>query len=88
MEFARRTQKVQVVHGHHINFIPTPWQVFWGVGGMFGAVLALVMLPRLNWHWYLGLSAFPLVLVMVLFLVSHLMSSAYKKIMYFSYAYL
>ena len=34
---------------------------------MFGAVLALVVMPTLGWHWYLGLAATPLALVLILF---------------------
>ena len=34
---------------------------------MFGAGLALAVMPTLGWHWYLGLAATPLAMVLVLF---------------------
>jgi len=34
---------------------------------MFGAALALALMPTLGWHWYLGLAATPLALVLLLF---------------------
>ena len=34
---------------------------------MFGAALALALMPTLGWHWYLGLAATPLALVLVFF---------------------
>ena len=34
---------------------------------MFGAGLALAVMPTLGWHWYLGLAASPLAMVLVLF---------------------
>ena len=42
-------------------------QIWWSFGSMFGAVLALVVMPTLGWHWYLGLAATPLALVLILF---------------------
>lgn len=36
---------------------------------MFAAVLALVVMEPLGWHWYLGLASAPLALVLILFLV-------------------
>lgn len=41
--------------------------MWWAFGSMFGAGLALVVMPTLGWHWYLGLAATPLVLVLVFF---------------------
>ena len=45
------------------------WQVWWAIGSMFGALLAYgVMRPGgLGWHWYLGLAAIPLALVLFFF---------------------
>ena len=44
-------------------------QIWWAIGSMFGALLAYgVMGPdRLGWHWYLGLAAIPLALVLLFF---------------------
>ena len=44
-------------------------QVWWAIGSMFGALLAYgVMRPGgLGWHWYLGLAAIPLALVLFFF---------------------
>ena len=39
---------------------------------MFGAALAVAVMPTLGWHWYLGLAATPLALVLPLFLVQSL----------------
>ena len=49
-------------------------QVWWAIGSMLGAGLAVgVMVPGgLGWHWYLGLSTIPLFLVLFLFVVSFL----------------
>ena len=43
--------------------------VWWTIGTIFGAVLAIGVLGYggLDWHWYLGLAATPLAIVMVLF---------------------
>ena len=38
---------------------------------MFGAGLALAVMPTLGWHWYLGLAASPLAMVLVLFPVCY-----------------
>lgn len=39
---------------------------WWGIGTMFGAALAVGVMghDRLGWHWYLGLSATPMVIVL------------------------
>lgn len=44
-------------------------QFWWAFGSMFGALLAfIVMRPGgLGWHWYLGLAAIPLALVLLFF---------------------
>jgi len=34
---------------------------------MFGAALAVAVMPSLGWHWYLGIAATPLALVLLLF---------------------
>ena len=34
---------------------------------MFGAALAVAVMPTLGWHWYLGIAATPLALVLLLF---------------------
>ena len=47
-------------------------QFWWAVGSMFGALLALGVMNTLGWHWYLGLAAFPLFLVLFIFPVSYL----------------
>ena len=44
-------------------------QIWWSFGSMFGAGLALAVMPTLGWHWYLGLAATPLALVLLFFLV-------------------
>ena len=43
--------------------------VWWTIGTIFGAVLAIEVLGYggLGWHWYLGLAASPLAIVLVLF---------------------
>ena len=48
-------------------------QVWWAIGSMFGALLAFgVMGPdKLGWHWYLGLAAIPLALVLFIFPVCY-----------------
>ncbi len=48
------------------------WQMWWALGSMLGAALAvLVMVPGgLGWHWYLGLATIPLFLAISLFVVS------------------
>ena len=49
-------------------------QIWWAIGSMFGALLAYgVMGPDgLGWHWYLGLAAIPLALVLFFFPVCYL----------------
>ena len=49
-------------------------QIWWGIGSMFGALLAYgVMRPGgLGWHWYLGLAATPLAIVLLLFPVKQI----------------
>lgn len=44
-------------------------QVWWTIGTLFGGVLALFVLKEggLGWHWYLGLAATPLGLVLFMF---------------------
>ena len=60
-------QKTCIVH----NIVT---QIWWAIGSMFGALLAYgVMGPdRLGWHWYLGLAAIPLALVLFFFPVCQL----------------
>ena len=43
--------------------------MWWSIGTIFGALLAIGVLGygNLGWHWYLGLAATPLVLVLFLF---------------------
>ena len=44
-------------------------EVWWAIGSMLGPALAIVVFGEggLGWHWYLGLAALPLGLVLVLF---------------------
>jgi len=42
-------------------------EVWWAFGSMFGAALAVAVMPSLGWHWYLGIAATPLALVLLLF---------------------
>ena len=44
-------------------------EMWWSVGTMFCAALAIVVLGtwHLSWHWFLGLAATPLAIVLVLF---------------------
>lgn len=42
-------------------------EVWWAFGSMLGALLALGTMPTLRWHWYLGLSAAPLAIVLLFF---------------------
>ena len=52
---------------HHVFWCKS--QIWWAIGSMFGALLAYgVMGPdKLGWHWYLGLAAIPLFLVLFFF---------------------
>ena len=60
---------------YYVEFLPVKARavclvlvdVWWSVGTMFGAALAIGVMPHLGWHWYLGLAAIPLVLVLFFF---------------------
>ena len=62
---------------YYIEFLPlkgrglciTVIRIWWSIGTMFGAVLALGVIGEggLSWHWYLGLSSIPLGLVLLVF---------------------
>lgn len=49
-----------------VSFIKQLW---FALGGLFAAALALLVMKPLGWHWYLGLATAPVVLVIPLFLV-------------------
>ena len=42
-------------------------EIWWAIGSMFGALLALAVMDSLGWHWYLGLATVPLLGVLFLF---------------------
>ena len=45
---------------------------------MFGATLALYIMPGLGWHWYLALAASPLAVVLLFFPVSDSLKPSFE----------